>query len=423
MLDSVWLSNIRTIISYLPVGLYAESLRFNSALISAIGSSLAIPLPLTGCIKDLSRIWHISPSDVLSDFRQYGGSSVASLRHGNSFPLVNKALLDRASITSRGTSDKGLHEIGLASRVVRLHITYIVPTTSRPSHSFAVLVSRIITAAELVILIGASTLCFRYGLTTGAVLLLCLATNVVLLLLLQHFTIFIFANKEAIEKDISLTARGAALDVHVVVEDWNALDIDVIVGYSSQLHALTNIPVRIKGWRAVIWVSRLISLVLIVQASVLATLLGESTDQVWGSIIWLFCYLFMLVSSFLVSHKNLDMLVETQPAEVMRLPPINFLGRKAALIFIATLPGIDHKFGVGRWDWMDGFMPNNERRKDWLAEVTVAELETDCEGTENGSIVSEDTKRILTQVHGVRNEPVFKRTSDEFMKRVGLYDT
>lgn len=26
-------------------------------------------------------------------------------------------------------------------------------------------------------------------------------------------------------------------------------------------------------------------------------------------------------------------------------------------------PGIEHKFGVGRWDWMDGFMPNNEREE------------------------------------------------------------
>jgi hypothetical protein len=31
-------------------------------------------------------------------------------------------------------------------------------------------------------------------------------------------------------------------------------------------------------------------------------------------------------------------------------------------------PGIEHKFGVGRWDWMDGFMPDNERRKEWLGE-------------------------------------------------------
>ena len=56
----------------------------------------------------------------------------------------------------------------------------------------------------------------------------------------------------AIEKDILLNAAcRMAPDVHVpaaaiVVEDWNASDIYAIVGYSAQLHALTNVPVRIK---------------------------------------------------------------------------------------------------------------------------------------------------------------------------------
>lgn len=44
----------------------------------------------------------------------------------------------------------------------------------------------------------------------------------------------------------------------------------------------------------------------------LAKLLGSPTEQIWGSIIWLLCYLFMLVPSFLVSRNNPDMLPETQ---------------------------------------------------------------------------------------------------------------
>lgn len=201
-----------------------------------------------------------------------------------------------------------------------------MPTTSQLSVSHSVLLSRITAAAELTVLIGVFTLCLRYGLTTGVVLLLlCLATNNIPLLLLQHITTLVFANKAAIERDILLTAaRGAALDVHVVVENWNASDIDVIVGNSVQLHALANIPVHIKRWRAVIWCSRLISLVLIMQASVQASLLGSPTEQIWGSIIWLLCYLFMLVPSFLVSRNNPDMLLETQPAQVMRLPRLTF---------------------------------------------------------------------------------------------------
>jgi hypothetical protein len=71
----------------------------------------------------------------------------------------------------------------------------------------------------------------------------------------------------------------------------------------------------------------------------------------------------MLVPSFLVSRNDPDMLLETQPAQMMRLLLVNFLGRRAALAIIATIPGIERKFGVSRWDWMDESMPNNERRK------------------------------------------------------------
>jgi len=83
----------------------------------------------------------------------------------------------------------------------------------------------------------------------------------------------------------------------------------------------------------------------------------------------------MLVPSFLVFRNNPDMPLETQPAQVMRLPPVTFLGRRAALAIIAKIPEIERKFGMGRSDWMDGSMVSNERRKQWLAEVTVAGLE------------------------------------------------
>jgi hypothetical protein len=421
MLGSIGFLDVAMILSYVPLGMYTESLRLNSALISAIGSSLAVPVPITGCIKDLGRIWHLSPSDVLSDFRPYGGFSVASLRHGNTFPLVNKAFLERASIIGRRLPNKDSDDTELHPRIVRLHITYILPTTPQYRLPYAVIHSQIITAAETLALVAISTWLFIYGLAIGAVLLLCLAINALLLLILQRTTTLIFANKAAIEKDTSLTAaRGAALDVHTVVEDWNAPDMDVIVGYSSQLHALTNIPIRIKQWRAVVWVSRLMSLVLIVQASLLASLLGSRTVQVWGSVVWLACYLLMLVPSLLVSVKNPDMLFEGQPSKVKRMPPINFIGRKAALVFIATLPGIEQRFGVGRWDWMDPFMPNNQRRKEWLAEITAGGMERDLESSESASTLSEDSRRILSQVNSALKKDEFKRAADEFMKGVGL---
>ena len=61
---------------------------------------------------------------------------------------------------------------------------------------------------------------------------------------------------------------------------------------------------------------------------------------------------------------------------------------------------------------------NNERRKEWLVEDTAVGLETDSEGIEDGSIVPEDSKRLLAHVHSARNEPALKNASDEFMKGV-----
>ena len=156
--------------SYLPVALYAESIRFNSALVYALGSSLALPLPPTGCVKDLDRIWHLSPQDITSDPRPYGCSSVASLRHGNSFPLVNKAILDQASITGRRTYFDESNKAELLARAVTVHVTYILPIASTSSLSYPFRLSRMIAAAELFLLVGASVLCFVYGLITAEVL-------------------------------------------------------------------------------------------------------------------------------------------------------------------------------------------------------------------------------------------------------------
>ena len=406
--------------SYLPIALYAESIRLNSAFVYALGSKLALPLPLTGCIKDLDRIWHLSPQDITSDPRPYGRSSVASLRHGNSFPLVNKVILDQASITGRRIYYEESKKPEVLGRAVTVHVTYILPITSRSSLSYHFWLSRTIAAAEVLLLAGASLPCFAYGLIPAAVLLLCLATNSALLLSIQHIATMAFANTMAIKNDRTNTAaRGAALDVHVVVEDWNASNIDVIAGYSSELHALTNIPVRINKWQIVRWISRLIGIVLILQAALLASLLGSSTEQAWGSICWLVSYLLMSASTYYVSFKYPDMLISALSAKATRLKPINFTGRKAALIFIATMLEINCRCRVGRWDWMDGFMPNNERRKEWLSEVTTAGLETDVE---RGSLVSEEVKRLTTQVQDARNEADFKGATNEFLRGVGLHN-
>lgn len=60
---------------------------------------------------------------------------------------------------------------------------------------------------------------------------------------------------------------GAALDVHVVVENFNASEIHVLIGFSAHLHSLTNIPIRIGSWRSVVWITRLVGVVLVIQAA------------------------------------------------------------------------------------------------------------------------------------------------------------
>jgi len=123
------LPTLRLIISYVPIALYVESLRLHSGLISALASPAAVPAPVTGCIKDLSRIWHLSPSELLSDINLHSRPIVASLRHGNIFPLVNAALLYRAHITGRRPVPIDVQDTDVAPRQTFVYITYLLPVT------------------------------------------------------------------------------------------------------------------------------------------------------------------------------------------------------------------------------------------------------------------------------------------------------
>ncbi|KAF2654712.1 hypothetical protein K491DRAFT_459161 [Lophiostoma macrostomum CBS 122681] len=229
----VW-AGLLTFTSYAPIALYAESLRINSALVYAIGSSLSIPCPLTGCVKDLGRIWHLSPSDILSDFKS-SQSSVASLRHGNSFPLVNKAVLERAGLIGRKS-----YPVDVEShwRTMTVNLTYFYPLGNIPSRSRQVSVCRVLAVVETTALIAISVACYFSKLYIGAGLVLCLAINTALQVLLQQLSTTLFAKQSNIASDVAITTkRGAASDVHVIVEHWNASEIDVLIGYPhSSMH-------------------------------------------------------------------------------------------------------------------------------------------------------------------------------------------
>ncbi|KAI6777794.1 uncharacterized protein J7T54_005806 [Emericellopsis cladophorae] len=338
------LATLRTLASYLPIALYFESLRLHSALIVAIGNKASVPPPVTGCIKDLNRIWNFSRVDLQTDFGSRIGAVVVSLRHGNSFPLANEAIVKRVLRRPWNTpvlNPKSDDE--LVPRKTDLNITYLLPSTSQePASCLMIAGPRAAALSELVLLLTLSGICFRSGLEVGGILLLCLAVNLTLLLVLQQSTSFVFANASALRKDILLTAaNGAATDAHVILQDWNASEIDVLVGYSSQLHALTNIPVIIKPWGIVAVLVRLLGGVLILQGALLAALLGRETEQTWGSLIWLACYLVMMAVTWLTAWHEQNSRPNNLPVEAVRTVRLQFSGRRAALAFISTLPGVN----------------------------------------------------------------------------------
>ena len=82
------------------------------------------------------------------------------------------------------------------------------------------------------------------------------------------------------------------------------------------------------------------------------------------------------------------------------------------------IPGVEHKFGVGRRDWMDGTMSGG---KSCQPKPQVVELETNSEGIKDGSVAFEDSKRIHAQVHSGRYELALKSVSEEFIKGAALY--
>lgn len=227
--------------------MYAESLHLHNALASVIASTFTAPPPLTGCIRDFGEIWQLKPARIISGPDQY---IVASLRHGNTFPLQNKNLLDLAQITSR---EAHVEDSIRYWRPVAVHLSFLTPARRSEGHAkLRMMYTTILSITTAGLLVG-SSVSFAYGLWISGILLLCQLLNLVLMAFLQWCTGPIFSRKSDIAKDTTIgAAGGAALDVHVVVENFNASELHVLVGFSAHLHSLTNIPIRIRSWRSVV---------------------------------------------------------------------------------------------------------------------------------------------------------------------------
>ena len=392
------------------------SLQVSKALIYSISSQRVGPSPIAGCVKDIDRLWNLSTRELLADFSE-NRWVVASRRHGNSFSLVNTALLKRAGIIGRARDTVEADQE--AFRPTTVHITYITPRRDDGSGGGQISTAHILLVVEVVILFAIATLLLRYEIIVGAGLVYCIILTYVLLWPLQRFTSFMFAKGHDLSEDMQrTTANGAATDVHIVTEHWNASEIDVIVGYSSQLHALTNISVRIMNSKVVRWVARALVIILAVQAALLASLAGKSDQRVLGSVVWLLCYLVLKIPPRVLMKRCPDVLLDGQSAVAERLPPMTFSGRRAALAFIGSLPMTESK--VGQWDWLDGFMPPNERRKQWEADIVAGGIMHDEEEVEAKVDVEKDVKAVIDEVKTKRSKDEFRRPTQDFLEIVKL---
>ncbi|KAL4903026.1 hypothetical protein BDW74DRAFT_180316 [Aspergillus multicolor] len=420
-------SLILNVVVYAPIALYSENLRVSSAL-----------------------------QDVF-EYPTFGHSSsqVVSLRHGNTFALVNAAVLENAALIKRGLSPqppKQRTDAASAFRPTAVNITFLTPTlkqlhSNHTSDARRFWLSYTVTFLELLALLLAAAFLAFEGVYLGAVILGCLFASTAVLAFLQHLSKPIFANQASVKKDTRMKAsEGAAVDVHIVAANCNASELDVLIGYSSQLHALTNIPMRTDSPHLMLWMARGLAVVLVTQASLLAASAtrthdsgsGSRSDQTnaeaWGSLCWLICYLLMLVPPRLFKSRLEDSLLDTQPFIARRLPSLVFGGRKDALCFITGLPA-SLRETVGRWDWVDAFMPPNARRREWEtatgrahARIKAAASETPLAA--NGLVLSanpqpsdkvtEWEENLYKNMHAAFGETGFKDALTEFLRETGL---
>jgi len=239
-------SDIYRILSYLPISLYAESLRVQSALVTCIATTYSVAPALTGCVKDLAQLWETDSSTLFEDFGRGKQYNVTSLRHGNVFSLVNRALLEEAGLLSRRASEesRAYKHVGkvAAYRSTYVNVNFVTPALPRPTTGL-IWICRGFVVLELLLQIGCAILMAYERFFRGSTLFGCMAINTVLTCILREPCVAVFSKSADLSLDVKKTvAGGAALDVHVITSSWNSSRLQVLCGYSSQLHSLTNLP-------------------------------------------------------------------------------------------------------------------------------------------------------------------------------------
>ena len=416
MASTEWfLNEVASVFSNLPIALYALGFRVQDGLVSAICNKAAAPMSFIGSVTDFKTIWDVKQTDLFGILGTGNQFHVSSLRHGNTFPLVNQAILTAAGCIEQPAD---VYTDLTLPRTVSVNITFLMPKdTADETQRTAKLTGQLVACLELSLLACSAILQALKGMYIGCALAICLAVSTFCYLALQQLQHPVYAHRDAIEKDIRLTTRkGAATDIHVIVPTQTSDEMYVVIGYTSQVHALTNISARVDKPLVLRWTCRVLGITLCVQAALLAKLIQAPPPALYGSPIWLASIVTAFTIRFALSkiHSRVD-IPASDLTEVVRAPQIVLPARRSALAFISSLPVTVQK--GSRWEWVDGFLPNNERRESWQQEMELSNL---ADPVQPNVSLSEDSRRIVNQVRDVRFDKNLVELIHRYETKVGL---
>jgi hypothetical protein len=386
-------SQIFLVSTYAPVALYAEHLRVQNSLLNAILPRYSVPTPITGCVKDFHRLWDVRESDLYGDLNKGVAHTVASLRHGNAFPLVNQQILEIAGILDGGRIKSDFQDSAIMYRATVVNVSFLLPSNVADNKvDMKVLwIYRLVAASELALLISIASITAVFRLHTGTLLVSCQILNWIALYTIRIIAKPVFGKSSAMFLSSQrMVPGGATLDIHVIAANANADTINVLCGYSSQVHSITNIPVRTANFRTISWILKALIVSLTIQAAALVSLVGNNSNQGLALIIWISLHFLMHLPPLILTKAGLGSnVLDAQPGTVHNLSSMVFSGRKAALAFVAHLP-VTRK--ADKWAWLDVFMPDNMRRRKWQKEIE--------RGCSYLKVNPADDERLLNSING-----------------------
>ncbi|KAL8993066.1 MAG: hypothetical protein Q9169_006621 [Polycauliona sp. 2 TL-2023] len=444
-MDNPILSSLLTIIAYAPIVLFTESLRVQRTMVASILTPRSIAPAITGCAKDFHRLWHLDDAQLLGNFMDERAASVTSTKHGSNFPLQNQTVLQLAGILRR---DMGMSRaimpyepaVGESFRTRRetvVHLSFAVPYSERCGKDGVSWLHGIcwaVTFLEFAVPVVLASYMAIWRHFTGIFLMASISLSILILAVLRFSTRPIIANQSEISKFRNDTAaRLSTLDVHIIADHWNERNLNVVCGYTSHLHAMTNIPFQVNRPRVLLWAGRGLAVVILLQAASLASLIGDKRNA-WLSLSWLALYILMLAPPWLLNAYQPESAYEGYAVSLTKVQPIHFSCRRAALVFISRLPSSSQAH-VDKWAWTNVFMPDNPRRKMWQTQVdeldlvTLEEKEKNAPGVEKQHLSKEDdpeylkSKTLLREASAAYHHPQVLHPLLVYKKSVGLCDT